>query len=106
MMQAWEIDGKEPVIRPSDLRLWDRGLVWLDEFGKVKQSDFSARMTFELIDIAYEEQQQIVIATNLSRTELRSYWAEQGDQYSGAIYRRLFDQTNIISVNFGNPEEA
>lgn len=106
MMQAWEIDSKEPLVRPSDLRLWDRGLVWLDEFGKVKQSDFSVRMTFELLDVAYEEQQQIVIATNLSKQELRSYWADQGDQYAGAIYRRLFDQQHIISVNFGNPEEA
>lgn len=104
MMQAWEIDGAEPVVRPADFRLWDRGLVFFDEFGKVKQSEFSARMVFELLDVAYEEQQQIVIATNLSKDELKGCFYEIGEQYAGAIYRRLFDQEGVIAVNFGSEE--
>lgn len=104
MMQAWEIDGIEPVVRPSDFRLWDRGLVFFDEFGKVKQSEFSARMVFELLDVAYEEQQQVVITTNLSRAELKGCFFDVGEQYAGAIYRRLFDQQGVIAVNFGDSE--
>ena len=101
MMQAWEIDGVEPVVRPSDLRLWDCGLLWLDEFGKVKPSEFATRQVFDLIDVAYEEQQQIVIATNLSRDELKEFWDSQGTQYGEAIRRRLFDRSDVIAVDFG-----
>lgn len=105
MMQSWEIDGVEPVVRPQDLRLWDRGLVWLDEFGKVKPSEFATRQVFDLIDVAYEEQQQIVVATNLSRAELKEFWDAQGTQYGEAIRRRLFDRPDVLAVNFGEPDK-
>lgn len=105
MMQSWEIDSVEPVVRPSDLRLWDNGLLWLDEFGKVKPSEFATRQVFELIDTAYEEQCQIVVATNLSRAELKEFWDAQGTQYGEAIRRRLFDRSDVLAVNFGDKEE-
>jgi DNA replication protein DnaC len=104
MMQDWEVNAKEPIVRPSDLRLWDGGLLWLDEFGKVKPSEFAIRQVFDFIDVAYEEEQQIVVATNLSRGELKDYWDSQSDQYGEAIRRRLFDRDDVIAVNFGDQE--
>jgi DNA replication protein DnaC len=76
----------------------------LDEFGKVKPSEFATRQVFELIDTAYEEQQQIVVATNLSRSELKEFWDAQGTQYGEAIRRRLFDRSDVLAVNFGEAE--
>lgn len=99
MMQAWEIDGTEPVVKPADLRLWKHGLLFFDEFDKVKVSDFSVRQIFEFVNIAYEEGQQVVVATNLSLAECSSHWEEAGGKYGPAIKRRLFDRDDVVTVN-------
>lgn len=105
MMRDCEIDGATPIVRPGDLRLWNRGLLFIDEFDKVKLSDFTARQVFEFVNVAYEERQQIVVATNLSREECASHWEEAGGKYGPAIYRRLFDRDDAITINLDLPNQ-
>lgn len=106
MMQSWEIDNVEPVVKPNDLRIWDHGLLFLDEFDKVKLSDFSVRQLFEFVNVAYEERQQVVIATNLSKDECASHWQDAGGKYGPAIYRRLFDREDVISICLDRVKEV
>lgn len=104
IMQQWEIEGGNPPIQPGHLRLWQDGLVWIDEIEKVKKlSRFAAQQFFNLINICYEERIQIVVATNLGKCDIADFWAsvEGGETYGPAISRRLFQSDSAYHADFG-----
>ncbi|MEP7338640.1 MAG: AAA family ATPase [Acidobacteriota bacterium] len=105
-MQRWSIEGIAPAIKPEDVRKWRDGLVWLDEMDKVdKISRFAAQQLFEMVNACYEQDVQIIAATNLSKLEIAAFWSEAGDTYGPAINRRLFQADGVIGVDFGKKKK-
>jgi len=104
LMQRWETGGGNPPIQPEHLRLWNDGIVCLDEIEKIKTlSRFAAQQFFNLVNICYEQRIQIVVATNLGKTDIADFWAsvDGAETYGPAISRRLFQADHAYHADFG-----
>lgn len=75
-----------------------RWTICLDEFDKVYPTKWTAGFLFEVLDAAYSNGHQIVIATNcMSEAELTEHWEPAGERFSRSIMRRVFDRSSTIT---------
>jgi DNA replication protein DnaC len=72
----------------SDKRRW---LIFLDEFDKARASEFAAEELFLLMDAVYAGRHQLIVASNLTKDELRAHWSQASEQYGVSIMRRLLE---------------
>lgn len=88
----WEMEAREnnrPAVLPEDLRSNERWTIFLDEFEKVKTSEFASRKLFELLNAARDFQQQVLVTSNKKWDQLREIWGRVDEVYGDSIMKRL-----------------
>ena len=100
--RRWEIsksDDWQPQITPAKLRQTvDRYCIFLDEFDKLRVSEFASEKMFEFMDAALGYQHQLICTSNMPIHELRTYWSEQGSVWGASIVRRLQDLCVLVEM--------
>ncbi len=95
-IQSWRVPKDEftpqPVISAERInRLAAMGIkahIFLDEFEKVKKSEFRMRETYDLLNAAYKHESQLVIAGNFTKADL-----DDRNQYLEGTPRRIEELT-------------
>lgn len=92
-------DGRAPVITRDELKTDSvRWLIFLDEFHRCKPSEFAAETLWDILDVAYSYNHQIVIVANESKDYLIDHWSREIGNYGRAIMRRVLEAEGMTKV--------
>lgn len=98
--RAWETRGVETIVSAETLRTdRRRWYLFLDEFEKARVTDFAAEMLCELIDAAYANHHQVVVATNLTIDDLHERWARESVNFGYAMVSKLLRLKPVLHVS-------
>lgn len=101
-IQAWKIgDADAPAVTANKIARLKTELgitsgLFLDEFEKVKKSEFRMNEMYDLINACYKHNAQLVIAGNLTKEDL-----DDKNQYLEGTFRRIEDLTSPHFWEFG-----
>lgn len=98
--RAIELEPKgtlRPAIVPDDLRQGIPYTIFLDEFDKVKTTEFASRKLFELLNAARDFKHQLLITSNKEWDKLRRIWSSADDVYGNSIMTRV-SQCNLVEM--------
>lgn len=85
-----------PRLNAADLRQnHTRYAIFLDDIDKAKPTEYAAEQLFEIVNVIYEYQHQLVVTTNLSVGGLLDHFDRADDRFGGAIVRRILDNASI-----------
>lgn len=86
-------DGSEatnrPAVNPDDLKQGINYTIFLDEFDKVKTTEFATRKLFELLNAVRDFEHQLLVTSNREWSELREVWSKVDEVYGNSIMTRL-----------------
>lgn len=89
-------EGEAPPERPrilaSDLEGATNWLVLLQEFDKPRPTEYASERLFELIDMAFNYEHQLVITSNLDPGELEGHWSTYSPRFGRSIMSRLVEK--------------
>jgi hypothetical protein len=74
--------------------------LFLDEFDKIKGSEWELNQLFDLIDTVYKHEGQVVTTSNVSPSGLLRRWDSPA---AAAIIRRIGEGSGTHTINFDNP---
>jgi|SRR5208282_3402948 len=101
-IQAWKIgdaDAPEVTAKKIERLKVDHGItthLFLDEFEKVKKSEFRMAEMYDIINACYKHNAQLVIAGNMTKADL-----DDKNQYLEGTFRRIEDLTTPHFWEFG-----
>jgi hypothetical protein len=77
--------------------------LFLDEFDKIKGSEWELNQLFDLIDTVYKHEGQVVTTSNVSPSGLLRRWDSPA---AAAIIRRIGEGSGTHTINFDNPRRS
>lgn len=91
--REWEIDesAKRPVVVVDDLKLGPTYTIFLDEFEKVKPSEFASRRLFEFLNAVRDFKHQLLVTSNKEWGALQRHWSTVDPIYGSSIMTRLME---------------
>jgi DNA replication protein DnaC len=75
-----------------------RYCLFLQEFDKPKPSEYASKTLFNLIDAAYNYNQQVIITSNQKLDDLASHWSRYGAAYGAGIARRIAEMCAVVEM--------
>jgi DNA replication protein DnaC len=92
-------EAARPKVLPQDLaQRHTPYTVFLDEIEKMRITAFSIEKLFELIKNAVDFGHQLVITSNMSEDNLRTYFSQVDEVWGSAIIRRLIEGTTLVKM--------
>jgi len=92
-------EGRKPKLNREDLKTDAvRWLVFLDEFHRCKPSEFAAETLWDILDVAYSYNHQIIITANERNDYLIDHWSKEIGNYGRAIMRRVLEADGMTKV--------
>lgn len=90
-------DGIRPAITAADLeRTEERMLVFLDDIGMAKPTEFTAGELYDVLNTIYIHQRhQLVVTSHSSLEKLETHWNKAGDHWGTALVRRIEELRDI-----------
>ncbi len=87
-----------PKIVASDLEGATNWLVLLQEFDKPRPTEYASERLFELIDMAFNYEHQLVITSNLDAGELAKHWSAGSPRFGRSIMSRLVEKCSQVNM--------
>jgi hypothetical protein len=106
MIQDWKLGRiADPLITADKIEILKQRYgftthLFIDEFEKVKKSEFRMTEMYNLINAMYKHGGQLVIAGNMTKADL-----DDKSQYLEGTFRRIEDLTTPHFWEFGQPKE-
>lgn len=81
-------------IYQTECKLKHSDLIFLDDFGAFRDTEYSVEKVNEIIDFIYKLKKPVILTSNLSRRHL----AENIDKNLGRAYDRIFELTHPVQL--------
>jgi len=86
-----------PKVLASDLDGSRNWFLLLQEFDKPRPTEYASERLFELVDMAFNFEHQLVITSNMDADELDTHWSTSSPRYGRSIMSRL--RETCVQVN-------
>lgn len=87
-----------PKILAADLEGANNWLVLLQEFDKPRPTEYASERLFELIDMAFNYEHQLVITSNMDVNELAQHWSTASPRFGRSIMSRLVEKCGQVNM--------